>query len=187
MSSVRAFLALELPDRVRAQLDRQRGPLVEELPKARWVRAENQHVTLKFLGEVGDHVLDPLVLDLCSELHGSETVKVAVEGSGFFPHSRKPRVAWVGGSARGVEPVIAAVERCSHEHGFARETRPWSFHLTQARLNNGWPRWAVDRFLDWGQGMRVDPFECNEVVLFTSELRPGGAVYTALQRMAFSC
>ena len=143
-------------------------------------------LTLKFLGEVKNDLLERLVVDLRRGLTGLGAVEIKLGGCGFFPSSRRPRVAWVGGTAGGIEAVVEVVERCSLVHGFAREERPWSLHLTQARMKGAWPRWAVERFLEWGQGLVFDPIECTEVILYASDLRPGGAVYTAVERMAFS-
>jgi 2'-5' RNA ligase len=89
----------------------------------------------------------------------------------------------VGGDVDGVEHVVAAVEEASEIAGFPRERRPWKVHLTQARLKAQWPRAAIDRFLEWGDGLDLETFSCREVVLFASDLRPGGAVYTALERI----
>lgn len=180
---LRAFLACEIPEPVKAAIDAAREPLREELPRARWVRLESQHLTLKFLGEVPTDVLSALTSELEPRLAGLGAVRVRLAGSGFFPSPARPRVAWLGGDADGIEPVVAAVEEAASEHGFARERRPWSLHVTQARLDRRWPNTAVDRFLAWGEGLRLEPFTCDEVVLFSSRLQPGGAVYTPVERM----
>jgi 2'-5' RNA ligase len=180
---VRAFLALEIPERVRAELAASREALRPELPRARWVRPEGQHLTLKFLGETPPSVLESIAADLASRLAGLGAVAVRLHGSGFFPSPARPRVAWLGGSATGVEPVVAVVEEVAEAHGFPQEQRPWSLHVTQARLDRPWPQIAVDRFLAWGSGLQLEPFRCDEVVLFGSRLERGGAVYTPLARI----
>jgi 2'-5' RNA ligase len=80
--------------------------------------------------------------------------------------------------------VVEAVEAAARAVELPRERRPWSLHLTQARLNRPWPPDAVDRFLQWGEMLQLPSFSCREVVLFESTLQPGGAVYTALERMS---
>jgi 2'-5' RNA ligase len=180
---VRAFLALEIPESVKERIARSRDPLRARLPKARWVRPEGQHLTIKFLGEVERERIDALASRLAPEIEGLGSVRVEFSSSGFFPSNRRPRVAWIGGTANGVEPLVAAVERVAEAHGFERERRSWSLHLTQARLNRPWPPDAVDAFLAWGRELELEPFECSELVVFRSRLEPGGAVYTALERM----
>lgn len=180
---VRAFVALDIPERVRAELGASREALRAELPRARWVRPEGQHLTLKFLGETPRTTLDAIAADLTPRFARLGAVTVRLRGCGFFPSPARPRVAWIGGSAEGVSPVVEAVEEVAEVHGFPRERRPWSLHLTQARLDRPWPQAAVGRFLAWGGGLELEPFRCGEVVLFASRLERGGAVYTPLARM----
>jgi len=180
---IRAFIALEIPQSAKDGVDGDRQQPRPELPRARWVGVEGQHLTLKFLGEVPPSVLDGLATALAPRVCGLGPITVTIGGAGFFPSNRRPRVAWLGGLAEGVQPVVEAVEEIAHAHGFARERRPWSLHLTQARLDRPWPPDAVNRFLDWGRTLEVEAFVCDEIVLFSSRLQPGGAVYTALERM----
>ncbi|MFV2073573.1 MAG: RNA 2',3'-cyclic phosphodiesterase [Thermoanaerobaculales bacterium] len=180
---IRAFLALEVPAEIKRRLADEAGAVRRELPTARWTRPEGQHLTLKFLGEVAPAVVDDLVRGLTPRLAGSGPVRVHLRGSGFFPSPKRPRVAWVGGAAEGADVVVAAVEDEAEVLGFARERRAWSLHLTQARFNRPWPQAAVARFLEWGNHLALGPFRCSEVVVFASERRPGGAVYTPLVRI----
>jgi 2'-5' RNA ligase len=145
------------------------------------VRPESQHLTLKFLGETPQEVLRALAVDLAPRLAGLGPVSVRLHGSGFFPSPARPRVAWLGGTADGVEPVVEAVEEVADAHGFPRERRTWSLHVTQARLERPWPQVAAERFLAWGEDLQLEPF-LREVVLFSSRLERGGA-YTPLDRM----
>ncbi len=180
---VRAFLALEIAEAVKAALAAGREALRAELPRARWVRPEGQHLTLKFLGETPPAVLQALAADLAPRIAGLGPVPVRLHGSGFFPSSARPRVAWLGGTAEGAVPLVEIVEEVADAHGFPRERRPWSLHVTQARLDRPWPQAAVERFLAWGDGLQLEPFTCAEVVLYSSRLERGGAVYTPLARM----
>lgn len=184
--SVRSFLALELPDQTRSRLAASRELLRRELPQARWVRPEGQHLTLKFLGEVTPSVLDGLVTELAPSVERLGAVVVRLAGAGFFPSPTRARVAWIGGSADGVMPVVTVIEDIAERHGFARERRAWALHLTQARLRKPWPAEAVERFLTWGESLDLEPFVAREVVLYSSLLTPEGAVYTALERMPLS-
>jgi 2'-5' RNA ligase len=181
--SVRAFLALEIPDAVRSKLQSAQRQLKNELTPARWTKPAGWHLTLKFLGQVEQPVLVDLVADLAQRLQGAETVKVVLERTGFFPSSTRPRVAWVGGVAEGVDNVVAAVEAATTAAGFPPERRRWTPHVTLARLKSQWSKTAVDYFFTWGDNLDLDPFTCREVVLFKSDLQPGGAVYTALERI----
>jgi RNA 2',3'-cyclic 3'-phosphodiesterase len=180
---IRAFLALEMPNDQRARLAEEQQQLKRSLPPARWVRPEGLHLTLKFLGEVPRDVLFAVAEELRPRLVAADPVRVRLAGAGFFPKPYRPRVAWVGGTAEPILPVVEAVEAVAARHGFAREQRAWSLHLTLARLREPWREPAVQSFLDWGQRFSLDLFTCGEVVLFSSSLEATGAVYTALERV----
>lgn len=182
--TVRAFLALELPEDVRARLEAARDGVRSALPSARWTRAEGWHLTLKFLGESESARLDDLAADLTPRLQGCGGVRITLAGGGFFPSPVKPRVAWIGGTASGVDAVVEKVEDATVRAGFAAARRPWSVHVTMARLKSRWSRSAVETYLDWAENLESAEFTRLEVVLFESRLQPGGAVYTALERMS---
>ena len=180
---VRAFLALEIPSGVKSGLGRELEALRPRLEPARWVRTGGLHLTVKFLGETPPGRLEGLCGALAGPLSALGPVEVALGGSGFFPDARRPRVAWVGGVAKGGAGVVETVESVAGELGWRRERRPWSLHLTVARLRSPWSPASVEAFLEWGAGYREEPFLCRELVLFESDLRPEGAVYTPRHRI----
>lgn len=180
--SIRAFLALEIPEGIKARLTLVREGLMNDLPRARWTRQEGWHLTLKFLGDAERPVLADLGAELAPRISGVGSVSVKLDKTGFFPSSKRPRVAWVGGTADGVEDLVSVVEEVAENFGFPRERRRWSVHLTQARLKTQWPKSAVERFLQWGDDLGLESFKCREAVLYSSDLQPTGAVYTALER-----
>jgi RNA 2',3'-cyclic 3'-phosphodiesterase len=181
---MRAFLAVELPEAVRRDLARRLAELRASLPTARWVRADGLHLTLKFLGEQPEEVLARLADGVSPRLAGFSPVEVRLAGGGFFPSPRRPRVAWLGGAAPGLERWATAIEECARELGLPAEQRPFAIHLTLARLPSPWRKDAVDRFLAFVESWPPYSFEAAEAVLFRSELRPEGALYTALRRLA---
>lgn len=179
----RAFIAIEIPEDVMGAIVSSRRGLESTLPRARWVRGENQHLTLRFLGEVSSRELGALAARLSSVLEGVPSVTVTLGGAGFFPSASRPRVAWVGGKAKGIDSVLDAVEEAVSMLQLETRGKSWALHLTQARLVKSWPPGAVRTFLDWGQALHLPPFQAREVVVFTSDLRPGGAVYTRFERI----
>src|ERR1700687_4328698 len=125
---MRLFVALEIPAAVRENL----ATLMDELRaadasssknKARWVRPENLHVTLKFIGNVDAGKLDAIraaLADICS----SGVVELRFRGLGFFPNERRPRVLWAGIEASAeLGALAAAIENALEPLGVAREKR----------------------------------------------------------------
>ena len=181
---MRLFIAAELSEEVRAVLAREIGALKRDQPPARWVRPEGMHHTVKFLDDRPEELVEALDRAVPSALAALDPVTVRLGGGGFFPHERRPRVAWVGGSAPGLDAWARAVEDCTAGLGLERETRPFSLHLTLARLDRPWGVRAVEHFLVTVRKWRFPEFVAKELVLFRSELGPGGPVYTAERRWA---
>ncbi|MGD1147128.1 MAG: RNA 2',3'-cyclic phosphodiesterase [Thermoanaerobaculaceae bacterium] len=179
---MRLFVAVELPQAVREVLAAGLGRLKADQPSARWVRAEGMHVTLKFLGEQPEEIVDGLGRAVPPLLAALPAVHVRLGGGGFFPHDRRPRVAWVGGEAAGLESWARAVEEAASSLGVPHEPRPFSLHLTLARLDRPWGVQAVEHFQVQVGKWRFPDFTPREIVLFQSELGPAGAAYTVLRR-----
>lgn len=180
---LRSFLALEIPQDVLSTTASSRRELERRLPRARWIPRENQHLTLRFLGEVPEQELVRMARGLKATLKDGPELTVSLGGGGFFPQPSRPRVAWIGGEARGIDGVLKAVDERALGLGLGPRSTPWSLHLTQARLKRAWPPRAVRSFLDWAESLDLPPFQARELVVFISDLRPGGAVYTALERI----
>ena len=181
---VRAFIAVELPDEVRESIGRTTARLRDELPRARWVRPATLHLTVKFLGELPLSRLTALGDDAAACVSDRGIADVRLAGGGFFPNARRPRVAWIGGEAAALEPVADALQRVAARHGVERERRPWSPHLTVARLRDRWPPPAVERFVAEVETLGAFDFRCRELVVFSSRLEPGGAVHTPVRRLS---
>ncbi len=180
---MRLFFAVEIPEDVRRSIAAAVGKLRRRLPAARWVRSEGVHLTLKFLGEQPETLVEPLYQEVVQALASQRAVTVALAGGGFFPSPKRPRVAWLGGRAEGLEAWAQILERCAGHHGVREEGRPFAVHLTLARLERPWPGEEAQEFLRSVQSWRLAPFVAREVVLFASELAPGGARYTPIRRI----
>ncbi|MEW6337423.1 MAG: RNA 2',3'-cyclic phosphodiesterase [Acidobacteriota bacterium] len=181
---MRLFVAVELPDAVRTALREGLGRLKRDLPAARWVRVEGMHLTLKFLGEQDAGVCEALASASAPAFSTLAPVEVRLGGGGFFPNAHRARVAWVGGQAPGLDGWARALEAAAERLGIAREERPFAVHLTLARLERPWGERAIDTFVHHVSRWSLPPFVAREAVVFRSELKPSGADYTAVLRIA---
>ncbi len=180
-SVIRSFLAVEIPAVVRRAIASSVAVWRRQLPRASWVRPDHLHLTLKFLGDVDEARLGRLGDQLAPALASSTRATVEIAGGGCFPSRGRPRVAWLGGRAPGLEAVAAVVEEVAARAGHQREQLPWQLHLTLARSRGEWGEADAVRFADLAAGLAVEAFAAAEVVLLASELRPTGAVYTRLR------
>jgi 2'-5' RNA ligase len=182
---VRLFVALEIPAAVRDNLAAQinelrdlRAPLAAK--RLRWVRPENLHVTLKFIGEVEAAKLDGIRSALTA-IGLDAPVGLDFRGLGFFPDEKYPRVLWVGLHASGNLPVLASdIDRTLEGQGIARDERAFAPHLTLARFE---PRGLHERLriaIQKNSEREFGAFEAREFHLIQSKLKPSGAEYTSL-------
>ena len=182
---MRLFVALEIPAAVRDNLAAQINEL-RDLPaplaegRLRWVRPENLHVTLKFIGEVEAAKLDGIRSALTA-IGLNAPVDLDFRGLGFFPDEKYPRVLWVGLRASGNLPVLASdIDRALEGQGIARDERAFTPHLTLARFE---PRGFDEKLriaIQQNSGREFGAFEAREFHLIESKLKPSGAEYTSL-------
>jgi RNA 2',3'-cyclic 3'-phosphodiesterase len=133
---VRLFVALDLPEAVRHALAELIANLKPKSRGARWVQPENLHITLKFIGHVGNEKLSPIQSAL-SSIHAAQPVELHFRGMGFFPNERRPRAFWCGVAASPNLPELAAdINRSLVPLGIEAETRPFTPHLTLARFKS---------------------------------------------------
>ncbi len=183
----RLFVALELPPDARQRLAQVVAAFSAAVPRGlvRWVKADGIHLTLKFYGDVEAEQASEIGAGLGRLAAEAAPLKLAIEGLGVFPNARRPQVVWAGlaGHLTALSALQAAVEEMSAQLGFAREARAFTPHLTLGRVNGG-PRPADQMsLLDYvkdGRARRFGEFEADRLTLMRSELRPTGAVYTAL-------
>ena len=174
---MRTFVAIFPPPEVRKKALNcaKHLPLGE---RVRWTKLENVHLTLKFLGDVREEVLD----DLCAALEETcakhTPFDVGLTGLEAFPSARRARILWAGVGA-GSEPLrslTADLDTALAALGFEREERPYTPHLTLGRVR-GRPA-SFDLPQDMGdlQGFRV-----RQIELMKSTLTAAGPIYRTVR------
>ncbi len=186
---LRLFIAIELSPEVKQGIGRLQDDLKRRLPPkaVRWTNPEGIHLTLKFLGDTSADKVQAVAHGVLAAAAGFEPFDLRVAGFGCFPSPRRARVLWVG--VPDVPQRLAGVQRAIDLHmarlDYARETRPFSPHLTLGRVNDRIApaeRQALADVLDRTEAGGLGVVPVHEIVLFQSDLRPDGAVYTALAR-----
>lgn len=150
----------------------------------KWVAPGQFHFTLKFLGEIGADRVNAARGALLRATAAVEPFSLALQGLGAFPRPEVARVIWAGCGAGGPElvQVVRRVEAEMLAAGFPAERRAFSPHLTLGRVRDGGDPGPLGALLQAGaeQGFGVVPV--TAVVLYRSELRPEGPVYTPLAK-----
>ena len=178
---LRLFVATEVPQDVRSAVAEAVAPLRERFPRARWVPAQNQHVTLKFLGSTYPRLFDWVSTTVGEVVSRHESFATRVADLGAFPNARRARVLWAGlddaGSA--FARLAGALDEALSKE-FAPEKRAFTPHLTIARFE---PPVALDPD---EIAFESERFEVGRVVLFRSHLRRPAPVYEPVQTYPLS-
>src|ERR1700756_923711 len=183
---MRLFVALEIPGEIRGALAAFLKELRAIAPQAKWVRADNLHVTLKFLGEVEPSKLAAVKTALAA-IRSPQAVVLDFRGLGFFPNEKRPRVFWAGMEASpNLAPLAADIDRAAHRLGFPLEARPFTPHLTLARFSLPGIPPRLLRAMQENSGQPFGSLRTQEFHLIESKLKPTGAEYTTLQTFHFA-
>jgi len=185
MPRLRTFIAVEMSPRVITRA----GDLIDKLRVAaaeiNWVRQQQMHLTLKFLGDVPDSETPDIcrvVADVAAEF---EPFEITLRGAGAFPNIKEPKTLWIGieDGADELKRLQAAIESAlKTKLGYAKEQRGFHPHLTIGRVKRELPgaRGELARLLEEHAHFDADLAIIDEVVTFASFLSRKGPEHDAL-------
>ncbi len=178
---MRTFIAIDLDRPVRDSLSRLQEELKSCGADVRWVKAENIHLTLKFLGDISEETAGDIVSILEKSCTGVSAFDIEVSGVGVFPDIKSPRVLWAGISGdAALRELHRKIEDGTASLGFRRENRKFVPHLTLGRFRSSGGRKIPADKLEKHRGSRFGPVRVGSVILMKSDLGPGGATYTRI-------
>lgn len=186
MDKIRAFIAIDLPPHVLGEIKTVTDDLKGKTKGLKWVRQEGIHLTLKFLGDITPDQADLIGKSLDEATAEFGSLELALDRPGAFPSVKRPRVIWVGldGELEKLKRLQKSVEEACFSSGFDKDERPYSPHLTVARIKRSNRRWKVEAITDIIEklgAIQASPFRVDALHLIQSELKPDGAVYTKLK------
>ena len=194
---IRAFLAVELSQELGSEVAVVQQELKQKVESEKkgeirisWMQPAYMHLTIKFLGDMDEQVIDPLLGAIEQAVGSQLSVSVPLERLGAFPRPHSPRVLWIGPSenweqgkeGKRVIEIHGEIEQACESLGFLREAKPFSPHLTLARVKMG-ARHVEAALVTSGvldQPLSVGSLVVESVVLVKSELKPTGSIYTRL-------
>jgi 2'-5' RNA ligase len=176
---MRIFIALDIPAEVRARLMEFMNRARALAPEARWARVEGLHVTLKFVGEASNALVEEIKTALSSVK--SPPFAVRFEGVGFFPNPKAARVFWAGVDGGSELPRLAStIDAALEKLGMLRETKTYHPHLTMARTSAQPLRELQPMLAD--ASPQFGTMTAREFFLYQSQPQKGGSKYTKLQK-----
>jgi len=186
MEQVRSFIAIELPDELKLGLAQLEAQLkMSKQPRVKWVDPYSIHLTLKFLGSIAVDRISEITRAMEEAVQGISPFHLEVKDLGVFPSLRRVQVAWVGisGEVDKLSQLQQHLESNLARLGFAPESRPFTPHLTLARLRN---QASLDERQNFGQLIATTRFEAaytikvDAISLIRSQLTREGAIYSRI-------
>ena len=184
---VRAFIAINLPEDIVQRLVHQIQIIKDLVPHGviRWVRKDNIHLTLKFLGNVTLADIENISASMHLLVEKHNPFDFEVTSFGCFPDIKSPHTLWIDvrEPSGALLSLQSSVEEVLEGHGFSRERRRFHPHLTIGRVNRNIQRTdrsELNQSLTQVKVGHIGIVHVNEIGLMRSDLRPSGAVYSQL-------
>ena len=181
---IRSFVAIELADSVKSQIESYISELRQFAPKLKWVKKDSLHITLKFLGNQSSQKVENVIAALLTLNDHCKPFDIHIKNIGAFPNQNRPQVIWLGIEATPRELFFqthAWIEEQLEIVGFEKEQRKFSPHLTLARIKFPTDLRELWNFVE-EHPFPVQSFSIKEIVLMRSILKPSGAEYRQIQK-----
>lgn len=181
--TLRIFLAVRPPEEVIEKLYRTISLYKKELwgKDVRWVKPENLHLTLKFIGQLEKDRIDNLYCALEAALKDYPSFTVDCYGLKLFPKPAKPNVISVGISKQSdLNNLVSVIENVLERHDIQKEKRTFQGHITLGRCKRSFPkRQNIENLCE------TLSFLVDELIVYSSILKPDGPEYSVVKKIRF--
>jgi 2'-5' RNA ligase len=187
-NTIRTFIAIPLPKNISLFLGKIQGAIRKNRVKASWTKTSSMHLTLRFIGDTVTEDVKKIIRAMEATAVACAPFTLFAGGVGVFPGIKKARVIWSGakGEIYHLRTLQMTLEKNLAQTGIKADNRRFSPHFTLGRFKNRVDtRILANIIQNFGQHAS-DPCRIKSMVLFKSDLMPGGAVHTPLFKVKFS-
>jgi 2'-5' RNA ligase len=185
-NKIRCFIAIELSQEIKETLGKIESELQKSVSGVKWVKPDNIHLTLKFLGNVDEGTVENIKKIMNEVAKDAKPFKMKLSQAGAFPSPSRPRVIWVGidDENKKSSHSVNLIEEKVSSLGIEKENRAFHPHLTLARVKFLKDKSSVQNAF---VSLKVPSTEMTaaKITLFQSKLTPQGSIYTALHEVGF--
>lgn len=183
---MRTFIAIELPQNIKDLLSRLQTKLKTSSAHIKWVKPENIHLTLKFLGEIDEKKIPGISSALSEIARKTGCFSIKLSSLGAFPGINSARVIWIGieKGEENVKEIYKAMEENLKKEGFPEEKREFSSHITLGRSKSARNRSSLIKILNSLKDAPLKEnaeFPVEKITFLKSTLTPGGPVYEVIK------
>lgn len=187
MAEIRAFLAVDLSDQLKDEIGQIQIKLKKGIKNIKWVRRDNFHLTLKFLGNIDSNKLPDLKDGLSRVIQGRDIFSVNFNRLGGFPNIFRPKIIWLGVDQGKSElmNLQKIVETELLSQGFPKERSAYSPHLTLGRAKRDTDLSLFSQILKQTNITLTQNTIIKSIKIFKSDLQSTGPIYSCLEEILF--
>lgn len=149
-----------------------------------WIKKSQFHITLRFIGDTPDHLIEAIGNDFVEEFSNSSAFQLKLEGISLFGSKHQPRVIWVGAQPfELLQNMAATVDKSLSKLGFKRDRQNYVPHLTLARIRKLNDKRHFHRVMDSSDKGFIQSEVINSVIFYESILEKTGVVYHTLKEI----
>jgi len=153
------------------------------LEKIKWVKEDNFHFTLKFLGETEELLIDKIINTLENISLKTQPIKLKIGNMGIFGSRYNPRVIWAGiENSTQIDEFVNKILNKLDEAGFKRDRQNFVPHITVGRIKNVNNKRHLKNTIDKYKTSLYQEDTINKIYLFESVLTPDGPVYKVVKK-----
>lgn len=181
---MRSFISIELPEKVRSDLSEVEKRLKKTKADFRWVKPDNIHLTLKFLGEIKEESIGEIINVMRRACSHCNSFNLELEGVGLFPNLKYPRVLWVGIKDNPLlTDLQTKIEDGMVSLGFKKDNKKFKAHLTLGRFRSSTGKEDLMEAIEPHKKNSFGLTNVKYISLMKSDLSPFGARYTTVSEV----
>ncbi|MCF8370562.1 MAG: RNA 2',3'-cyclic phosphodiesterase [Bacteroidales bacterium] len=152
-----------------------------------WVKPDNFHLTLKFLGKTSEAQILQVIESLREVTARLFSFSFQLKGIGYFGRKKEPRVLWIGVEEGGnLKYLQKLIDQSMVDFGFEAEKMDYKPHLTLARIKKLSDCNKFHRTILPFQNIHFQEELVQGITFFESRLTQEGAIYLPIAEHKFN-
>jgi len=182
MPKFRGFIAIDIE--VSSKIVEIENEIKKTAANVKLVKPGNIHLTLKFLGDTNEGLIDEIEKIMKESVEGIEPFNIQLKGTGVFPNPNYIKVIWIGiQNGEQIIPIAQKIDEKISKLGFKKEKRMFSPHLTIGRVKSAKNKDKLIKIIDKYRDVQFSDLKVESLKLKRSELTPKGPIYTTLKEI----
>ncbi len=187
---MRTFIAVALQDHIIDAVNKFLLKTTQEVKnnKISWVKKENLHITIKFLGEIKENQVEIVEKVLSEVAKYIKSFEVEVKEMGVFPNINSPRVIWIGikDETKSLSSIANFVEEKLSQFDFPKENKEFTAHLTIGRVKKLTDINEIKTYIEKYKNIDLGKNKIDNITFFQSILHPQGPQYIVIKKFSLN-